>query len=477
MDHLTKIVATVGPASLEVELLNQLIDAGVNVFRLNFKHGTVEWHEKAIKQIQSVLRTRHEIVGILLDLQGPEIRLKLNQDSLSVAKSDKYLFDHKAFLKGQADAISLSHPNLIEEIPTDAKIIIDDGLLTFSIKTDHGHRYLVPHHDGIVKHNKTMNVPGATLSLPSLVDKDIEGISLSATYDLEYLALSFVRTKKDLEFTRRVMQRRKSTSMLLAKIECQQAIDHLEEIVQEADAVMVARGDLGVELPYFDVPYHQKNIIDLSLRYAKPVITATQMLETMIEKPFASRAEVSDIANAVFDRTDAVMLSGETAFGSYPVKAVETMRSTVAANEKRFITPQPMKSDQAIKTHEAKVCDMAYQLYIRLIEEGETVAGFVVFTQSGRTARLISRFRPRAPIYAFASTADVRNKLSLSYGVVPFVHRDLTDKTSVQQDQVYDIIRHLKKNEHITSGQHVIVLHGDVWAEEGGTSTVKLVTV
>lgn len=475
MTKFTKIIATIGPSSESETRIEELIQAGVNIFRFNFKHNTVEWHGQMLERVRKVAEKLGIPVGTLIDLQGPEIRINMPFDSLSMKKGDFILFGPEAFEK--KIGFSITHPSIIEHLSEGQRIVADDGAFTFTVRRKKDLTYLESHQDATLKNRKSLNIPGADFPLPSLVDRDLEGLKLAARREIDFVALSFVRTVEDLRAVRKEMSKYNVRARVFAKIETEKALHHLDEIINESDGIMVARGDLGVEMPIEQVPYYQKIMIKKSILQGKPVITATQMLESMIENPFPTRAEVSDIANATYDLTDAVMLSAESASGLYPVKAVEVMRKTAEFNEKKNLVDSRKRFDFPLEDQTSVMCDAAYGIYYEHKEKKKDIAGFLVFSQTGRTVQLLSGYHPLAPIFAFAHERHVANSLTINFGVLPFPDEDVLKNSEVRKEHINEALEMLKKKKYIKPGDKLIVLYGDRWAVEGGTSTIKLIVV
>lgn len=477
MQKLTKIVATIGPATDSEEMIEKLVLAGVNVFRFNFKHGTVEWHSERIERVNKVVSRLGVPIGTLIDLQGPEIRINMPFESIEVKKGDLLIFGEKIFEEhGDVLGFSITHPDIIQYLAEGQKILADDGSFTFHVVHKGDEIYLESESTGVLKQRKNLNIPGAEFPFPLLVDRDFDGLKLAARNEIDFVALSFVRTADDLRLIREEMAKHNVKGKLVAKIENQKAIDNLDAIIAESDAIMVARGDMGVELPIEQVPYYQKLMIKKCIERGIPVITATQMLQSMVEHPYPYRAEISDIANATYDKTDAVMLSAETASGLYPVEAVSVMAKTARFNERKLLKDLRKIFDYSMKDTASTVCDTAYNLYIGLRSKGEEVVGFLVFSKTGKSAQLISRYRPDAPIFSFSPDKAVSDMLTLNYGVIPFT-QEREQIGEVRKNDVLNAVELLKEKEHVKVGQKVIVLHGDMWASEGGTSTIKVVEV
>ena len=470
MEKLTKIVATIGPSCDSEKQIEALINAGVNVFRFNFKHNILEWHNDRIQRVNIVSEKMGMTIGTLIDLQGPEIRINMSSDQIILRDDDLLSF-------GEGKDLSISHPQIIRHLTIGQKISADSGSFSFTVEKKGNKTYLQSHSKGILKNRKALNIPGADFPFPVLVDRDFEGLKVAARNEIDFVALSFVRTADDIRIIRSKMKKYNVSAKLIAKIETEKSLKNLDEIIDISDGIMVARGDLGVELPREEVPYYQKIIIKKSIKKGIPVITATQMLESMIEKPFPTRAEVSDIANATYDLTDAVMLSGETATGAYPIEAVKVMNKTLAFNELKNMVDSRKRFDFQVDDQDALLCDSAYGLYLAYRGLTEHVAGFLIFTHTGKTVQLLSRYRPLIPIFAFSPTDIISDSLTLQYGVVPFSFKPSLNNTEVEKKDVQRAVTFLKKKSLTKKGDILIVLHGEYWAAEGQTSTVKILKV
>ncbi len=475
-NKLTKIVATIGPASDSEEMIEKLIIAGVNIFRFNLKHNTIDWHMDRMKRVKKIASRLRKPIGILFDLQGPALRVNMPASDISFKKGEFLAFGERVF-KTKEKGFSITYPEIIKYISNGQKILADDGTLVFYLQKKGDQYYLKPETSGILKNQKSINIPGAQFPLPVLTKRDYEGLALAAKEGVDIVALSFVRSAKDIEDVRKVLKKYQIKATINSKIETRTGIDNIDEIVSETDSIMIGRGDLGVELPIEEVPYQQKKIIEKCLAKGKPVITATQMLQSMITSPVPTRAEVSDIANAVYDYTDAVMLSAESATGSYPLAAVEVMAKTAELNEKRFFKDIRRVFRFELKDQEEMIADAAYGLYTPQLPHISNISGFLVFTHSGRTARLIARYHPKVPIFAFVPNEQVRGDLTLSFGVYPFSRKELTEKIEVRKNDILRAVDFLKSKKFVRRSEKLIVLHGDYWAVKGGTSTIKVITV
>lgn len=419
----TKIVATIGPATESEEMIKKLIVAGVDVFRFNFKHNTLAWHSETIKRINRVADKLGKRIGTLIDLQGPEIRINMPFDDITLKIGEQIAFGPSVFEKKQK-GFSLSHPEILTHLAHGQKISADDGMFSFTIEKKSDGLHLRSQSQGVLKNRKTLNIPGAQFPFPTLVQRDFDALATAAKSEVDFVALSFVRTAKDVVTLRHEIIKNKIKAKIVSKIETKQAIDNLDEIVDISDAIMVARGDMGVEIPIEQVPFYQKIIIKKCILKGVPVITATQMLQSMVVSPYPTRAEVSDVANACYDLTDAVMLSAETATGQYPTESVAIMNKTVSFNEKTNRVDSRVRFNFDLSDEEEIVADTAYGLYRSLMAKNRHIAGFLVVTQTGRSAQLLSRYRPLTPIYAFTPTVYIAEDLVLNFGVVSFLGHD-----------------------------------------------------
>ncbi len=474
------MIATIGPVTDSPEMIEKLIRSGVNIFRFNFKHNTIEWHNERINRVNAVADKLGMSIGTLIDLQGPEIRINMPGEEIDIKEGDKLLFGESIFNQpagSKQKGFSISHPDIIQYLTDGQTIIADDGAFQFHIEKKGKETYLISESNGVLKKRKSMNIPGADFPFPVLVDHDFEGLKLAAKNELDFVALSFVRSADDLKTVRKEMEKFKITAKLVAKIETQKALDNIDSIIEHSDALMVARGDLGVELPIEQVPFHQKNLIKKCIEKGIPVITATQMLQSMVSNPFPTRAEVSDVANATYDLTDAVMLSGETASGSFPLQTVQMMNKTVIFNEKKIIDDTRRLFNFPMRDQEDVICDAAYNVYLKMEHMG-TCQAFVVFTKAGRTAKLLSRYRPKIPVIAITPSKTVADSLSIYYGVYPILADYIPKENgAVMRNDIAESVKYLTGKKILHSGKKIIVLHGDIWGVTGGTSTVNIMTV
>ncbi len=473
---LTKIVSTYGPAIDSTRDIERLIQLGVNVFRFNLKHNSLDWHEERIKNVKNIAQRLGEHIGVLIDLQGPEIRLSTPGKYMDIENEDVIELKEQVFASDE-NSLSLSYPKLIASLVEGQRVFADDGKFSFTVFKKQGQTYLRSLNQGRLLNRKSLNIPGLAIKLPTLYSRDIEGLKLAKTCEVDFIALSYVRSTKDLLVLRREMRTLEVQSQVVSKIETKMAIDSLDDILTASDGVMVARGDLGVELPIERVPYYQKFIIKRAIEIGKPVITATEMLQSMILAPQPSRAEVSDIANATYDYSDAVMLSGETATGKYPLDAVEVMRKTIEFNERKFNLDTRDRFDLETKEQEGLIANAAYDLYLKIKTMKQKLHGFIVFTQTGKTARMLSRFRPALPVYTFCPSPNLARLLTLHFGIHPFVHNHHNLKGEFfSQHQLREVISLLLKKKFVRQGDRLILLRAVRWGDEDNTSTVQLLT-
>jgi len=474
MKKLTKIIATIGPASDSEEMIESLILGGVDVFRFNFKHGEVEWHSERIIRVNAVARKLGVHIGTLIDLQGPEIRIHMPQDKLPITKGELLRFGPEAYNDGEK-GFSINHPHIIDHLKDGQHIIVDDGYYSFKVVRKGKDVYLKSETEGVLPTRKSLNIPGADFPFPVLIDRDLEGLKLATRHDIDFIALSMVRSAQDMRTVRSEAKKFGVNGKLVAKIETQKALDDIDKIIDASDGIMIARGDLGVEIPIERVPFYQKMIIKNCMIQGKFVITATQMLQTMIDNPFPTRAEVSDIANAVYDLTDCVMLSGETASGKHPLKAVQMMEKTARFYETKTEEEFRTNIQFSVRDTTALICDAAYDLYLDYVKANQKVDGFMVFTQSGHTATLLSRYRPKVPIFTLTPNTEVCESLSVNFAVTPFIF-GFHDVDEVTLSELKRAAFLLQKNGVLTSRRgKLIVIHGDQWGRGSGATTIRII--
>lgn len=464
----TKIVATIGPASSSPKIIDELLLAGVNVVRLNLSHGAQEDHRAVISDIRAAAQRLDLPVAILLDLRGPKIRTGLLEKGSVDLKPGQMITITTEEIKGNERLISTTYKDLPKDVKPGDRILIDDGLIEVKVRSvslELVNCEVV--YGGILKESKGMNLPGVNVSAPALSEKDINDLDFGISQGVDYVALSFVRKAADVLDLKDYLREKGADIPVIAKIEKPEAMENLEAILEESDGIMVARGDLGVELSPEEVPIAQKKMIAMANAAGKAVITATQMLESMINNPRPTRAEASDVANAVFDGTDALMLSGETAVGKYPVKAVEMMvKITVEAED------AAMKQQQFVERKKEAPSSFSHAVaFASCAAAGELHAkAVIVFSQSGSTARLVSKLRPSTPIVAFTPLEETKRRLSLVWGVQPFCiefggHTD---------DMICRGEAAMLNNGLAARGDTVVVVSGTKVGMRGATNMMKI---
>jgi pyruvate kinase len=471
---LTKTIVTLGPASESEELIRAMIKTGISIFRFNTKHGDLKWHGERVERVRKIAKELGTPVAILVDLRGPELRVgTFAGGKIKLAKGEEINFVHKpSDCKGKC--ILIEELPLIKGLKPGNRIYLDDGYLetqVTKVSKDGCCATAQVIEGGFLKNNKGINFPAVDVDLPSLIKKDLEFISMPAKKDIDYFGYSFVRNRQDVLELKKAIKKQGLQAKIVAKIETQQALDNFEEILQEADAIMIARGDLGIEIPLEQVPYYQKMIVKKCREAAKPVIVATQMLESMIEKPRPTRAEAADVANAVYDATDSTMLSGETAGGCFPLQAVRTMRNILGfieqKTEPRRINFEPQNLSELITFSAFKLINNKHQGdFVDKLD----IKAFVVFTDTGATARYLSRLRPAVPIYAVTQTKEVQDQLCLSYGIQPWVFK--FPQGEIRSTKL--ALNFLKEKKVLVKKDKVIVIYGKHWGVPGETNTIRV---
>ncbi|MBI3583123.1 MAG: pyruvate kinase [Nitrospinae bacterium] len=461
-----KIVCTIGPSSSSPRVIEKLIRAGMDVARLNFSHGTHDEHKKVIKSIRDTSRKLKKAVAILQDLQGPKIRTGLLKDGRVVLKSGNRFILTGRKLIGTSEIISITYPAMYRDVKKGDRILLDDGLMSLKVNDVKGTDITCEViNGGVLTDHKGINLPGIKVGLSSITKKDIEDLYFGIGQCVDYVAISFVRTDKDVKSVKDIIKKKGVFIPVIAKLEKPEAIENLEGIMDEADGVMVARGDLGVEMSPEAVPVIQKNIINMANKKGKPVITATQMLESMINNPRPTRAEASDVANAIFDGTDAVMLSGETASGKYPVESLEMMSRIISAAEGgSFARPRERRVEKVFAFHDAvssAAVHAAHEIGAKLI---------VAFTQWGTTALLVSKQRPLMPIIAYTPYESTMWRLNLYWGVMPRTMGLIEDTDNL----IKEMDRNLLSHKLARKGDSVVILMGMPISQKGVTNMMKL---
>lgn len=464
----TKIVATIGPASEELDMLKRMIVAGMNVARLNFSHGSQRQHAQWIERIRRASTETDLPVAILLDSKGPEIRLKTFACGKVTLEPEQSFVLTTREVEGDEARVGVNHPGLPGDVKPGDKVLIDDGLVELVVEavtaTDVICRAI---NGGVLSDRKSVNIPGVKVSMPALSEQDRSDLIFGVEQKVDFVAASFVREPGDIHAIRRLLEEQGAGIPIIAKIENQQGLENLDSILQVTDGLMVARGDLGVEIPPEEVPLAQKYMISRCNLLGKPVITATQMLDSMIRNPLPTRAEATDVANAIFDGTDAVMLSGETAAGSYPVEAVETM-ARIAQRTELAMDCEQLLARHSESEHNTVTDSISYAS--RQTARRLGAAAIITSTQSGHTARMVSKYRPGVPVIAITPKMEVVRQLLLTWGVVPLQGR----KTENTDQMIYEAITVSLNKRLIAKGDLVVITAGVPVGVPGTTNLLKV---
>lgn len=468
-DRATKIVATIGPASRSPEVLSKMFDAGLNVVRMNFSHGSQDDHRQTYEMVRELAAEKGRTIAILQDLQGPKIRVaRFQEGSVTLAAGAPFIITMDD-VEGDETRVGTTYKQLIHDVRPGMILLLDDGNMSLQVDGVRGNDILTTVLiGGTLKNNKGINVPEADLMVPALSDKDVEDMEFGAKLGVDWVALSFVRSRDDLLLARHYMARFGSRAKLMAKIEKPQAVARFEDILKEVDGIMVARGDLGVEMRPEQVPAIQKRLIRLCREAGKPVITATQMLESMINLPRPTRAEASDVANAIYDGTDAVMLSAESAAGLYPVESVAMMdriaREAEASDAYAITRASTLDTQTAQDVITLSACNVGDAL---------EASAIVCFTKTGNSAIRVARNRPRSVILALTPNAQTCNQLALSWGVVPFQTEDPQNS-----DDMARIAHQVLKNSGLADiKDRYVITAGVPFGLQGSTNMIRVETL
>jgi pyruvate kinase len=472
MNRRTKIVCTLGPASTDPKVLARMIDAGMDVVRINFSHGTSEEHAKRVEMVRSLARAAGRTIGVLMDLQGPKIRIgRFEHGKTILEPGAKFILDAACRL-GNDERVGLDYESLPQDVRTGDTLLLNDGMIVLTVASVQGTEiHTIVDQGGVLSNNKGINRKGGGLSAPALTEKDMEDIRTAAELKADYLGVSFPRSGQDIEWARSLLHKAGGKGLICSKIERAEAIHALEEIIDASDVIMVARGDLAVEVGDAVIPALQKRMIRLARARNKLVITATQMMESMINSPIPTRAEVSDCANAVLDGTDAVMTSAETAAGQYPVETVQAMARVCIEAEKADLasTDQRRAGEDAARDVEGAIgrAVMSTANYL-------PIKAIAALTQSGKTAQLMSRNDSMVPIYALTPLVETRRRVTLFRGVYPvnFVvkSKDPEETLNAAEDE-------LLRRGAVQVGDLIILTIGEPFGKAGGTNTMKIVRV
>ncbi len=471
MKRKTKIVCTIGPAVDSSEMIEKLIEAGMNVARLNFSHGTEAEHIKRIEMIREAATKLNRYIGIMADTKGPEIRTGMFENNQAYFQKGNTVEVMKDAVSGNEQRFSISTPELFDDINIGDYILIDDGKMRLTVQKVLSDRLVcLVNNSGVIKSRKGVNIPNVRLSMPFISDKDQEDILFAAKHKVDMIALSFVRRKQDVLAVRKILESAGQGKIeIIAKIENQEGVDNLSEILDVSDGIMVARGDLGVEVSTALVPIYQKKIIQKANECGKPVITATHMLESMMTSPRPTRAEASDVANAILDGSDAIMLSGETAAGEYPIDSVLTMDLIAKAIEE--IIPYEERLQRSIKSSRKTINDaigIAVSQTVLSLPKAEVI---IAFTETGGTAKRMCKFRPGVPIIAITDSIETCQRLTYYWGVNATYKPDVTDYKLYDQYAI-----EVARNFGFKSGATLIITSG--WGQaHGSTNTMRIIDI
>ncbi len=471
---LTKIVATIGPASSDPETLRAMIRGGMNVARINFSHGDHQTHGETIDHIRRLAAEEGAVVAVLCDIQGPKIRIgELQQEPMMLEIGDRVTLTLDEII-GRDGIVSLPHPEFLRDIEAGTTLLLDDGNLQFSVLDADG-RNLVCNVvvGGPLRSRKGVSAPNARLTLSAITDKDRSDIEFALAKDCDYMAMSFVRSADDIRELKRLMGQLGRRSAVIAKIEMGEALENIEEIIAVCDGIMVARGDLGIETPAEEVPFHQKRIIKLCNLAAKPVITATQMLESMTENPRPTRAEASDVYNAILDGTDAIMLSAESASGSYPVRAVEVMSEIASIAEKNLSYQSPSSLNQTNGGEVREDISDAICKATTELSQAIKPKAIVTTSMSGYTTRRVAKERPNTPILCMTPNTKTQRSMSLVWGVTSLQIQEFT----TIDEMISIIVRTAHDRRLVNRGDRLLIIAGVPFGIDGQTNLVKIHTV
>ncbi len=470
MQKRTKIVATLGPASDSLEQITALIQAGVNVFRLNFSHGTHEYHTNVFSRIKKACEASGSVVGVLQDISGPKVRIGMLEEDFVLSTNDTIDFVREKIVGCKMSEghyqLCINEPKVLDQLKVGEYVYMYDGIIRAIVVGVDAQKVTVKiENEGMLSSKKGVNFPNTSLGIDVLTPKDKQDMLWGVEHGVDFMAISFVQNADDMRAARAIIQEHGGRTHLIAKIEKFDAVDNIDSILEASDGIMIARGDLGIEVPYFEVPTIQKMLIKKANNHSKPVITATQMMLSMTTKESATRAEISDVANAVLDGTDAVMLSEESAIGKHPVLVVETMVKTIQAAEKQYPFHKFSSFDMGDK--DDKIDESA----VRLSESLDT-AGLIAMTGSGQSAKKISRYRPSRPIIAVTYNRSIAQSLALVWGVMPVIE---VEKSGLR-DMVGELMEQGIESGLLSRENSYILTAGDPAGIPGSTNLIRVVS-
>lgn len=467
----TKIVCTMGPSTTNPEIIESLILNGMNVARFNFSHGDQNSHQKHMQLVKNVAVKLGVDIAIMLDTKGPEMRLGKFKTGKVILQQGQVFTLTGRDVEGNEEIVSITHKALAQEVNIGDQILLSDGLVRLVVTAIKDQDIVtIIKNTGEMSNNKRVAVPGANLSLPFLSDKDVSDITFGITQDIDFIAASFVQRAQDIQAIKELLDNNSASVQVIAKIENAEGVKNMDEILKLADGLMIARGDLGVEIPAEQVPLLQKKMIKLCNQVGKPVITATQMLESMTVNPRPTRAEASDVANAILDGSDAIMLSGETASGAYPVEAVQTMTTIAKCIEPTLDTELTLSR---LGYHQTYTTDAICHASVQVSHE-LNAKGIITVTESGSTAQMVSKYRPAAPIFAVSPDDKTLRKLQLVWGVIPLKGQRKAKSTKLM---ISDAINQCLAKKYVTNGDQVIITAGVPIGKTGTTNMIFVNTV
>lgn len=467
MFHKTKIICTIGPASEDIGTLRKLIAGGMNIARLNFSHGTHQEHGQRIQNIRQAAREENQVIAILLDTKGPEIRTGLVEQPIELHKGNQLTLTTQEII-GTSSRISVSYQGLPQEVHPGSIILVDDGLIELQVEViQENEIHCRVQNGGILTSRKGINIPELRVNLPGITEKDAQDIQFGIEYEVDFIAASFVRKPQDVLEIRKILEEHRAPIQIISKIENREGIDNVDSILDISDGLMVARGDMGVEIEVEEVPLVQKELIKKANLLGKPVITATQMLDSMQRNPRPTRAESSDVANAIFDGTDAVMLSGETAAGLYPVEAVRTMSQIVLRTERALGYKDIL--DSRVREMEMSITNSISQAVVHTSYSLDSSA-IITATESGHTARMVSKYRPMVPIIAVTPHQSVLQQLTLIWGVYPI----LCSPVKTTDELFQTAITMSLESGLVNQGDLVVISAGAPVGQAGTTNVMKV---
>ena len=464
----TKIIATIGPKTDTEEMMEKLIKNGVDVFRFNMKHGTIEWHKERIQRARKIAKKLNQTIGIFIDLQGPEIRIETkDKENLCIRKGAEFLLSDKFY--NNIPTVKVSDPIIFKSLEIGDQVLIDDGFQEFKVidKNDKG-LILRSRENYVIEHRKGLNLPGKRINLPSLIENDYEKLKMAKEVEVDFVALSFCRNKKDIDILKEEIKKLGLNLGIIAKIENKEALENIDEIIENVDSIMIARGDLGIENPIEEIAYIQKQIIEKCREKNVSVIVATQMLQSMVQNSRPTRAEPTDVANAIFNETDAIMLSGETATGEHPIRAVQTMNKIVVFNEDK--KEKYFRNKISFDNHTELIVETA--AHILNLDRNNKIDKTIVLTDSGYTARIISSHRLPNEIIAITKNELTRNMLKLSFGIVSYFINYENKKNKIRH-----LISELKKANIVKTGDCILLISGKKLDIKNVENSIKILNI